>query len=183
MTGAAGPRTAEALRQYHRARCPHCPSPAPSRESRPPPLQDVELIQAPTEIRVPAAALESSPIPVADRVRHADLAGGAHPAPLSTLLPRVQRRYTGHRASTRSCPARALRYISRATSGNHGSCPESWPTPVGRSAHFRPSGLDLCGLVLAPCLLGRAGTGRQDPASPSLCLAGCVAAPHVIASL
>jgi hypothetical protein len=35
--------------------------------------------------------------------------------------------------------------------------------------------------VLAPCLLGRHGTGRQDTASPSLCLAGRGTAPYVIA--
>ena len=67
--------------------------------------------------------------------------------------------------------ARASRYILTTTSRDNGSCPASG-RPGASSGHFRPSGLDLYGPVLAPCLLGRDGMGRHNPASPSLCLAG-----------
>ena len=56
--------------------------------------------------------------------------------------------------------ASASRYISGTTSRDHESCPASRPTPDATAVHFRLSGLDLCGLVLAPCLLGCAGRGR-----------------------
>jgi hypothetical protein len=46
----------------------------------------------------------------------------------------------------------------------------------GRHAavHFRVSGLDLSGSVLAPCSLGRDGTGRQRPSSSGTmaCMSG-----------
>src|SRR5262249_11708112 len=66
--------------------------------------------------------------------------------------------------------ASASRYISGTTSRNHEWCPAPWPTPGAIAVHFRLNGLDLCVPVLAPCLLGRDGTGRQNPASTSLCL-------------
>ena len=56
--------------------------------------------------------------------------------------------------------ASASRYISGTTSRDHESCPASRPTPDATAVHFRLSGLDLYGSVLAPCLLGCAGTGR-----------------------
>ena len=56
--------------------------------------------------------------------------------------------------------ASASRYISGTTSRDHESCPASRPTPDATAVHFQLSGLDLYGSVLAPCLLGCAGTGR-----------------------
>ena len=56
--------------------------------------------------------------------------------------------------------ASASRYISGTTSRDHESCPASWPTSGATAVHFRFSGLDLSGSVLAPCLLGRDGTTR-----------------------
>ena len=53
---------------------------------------------------------------------------------------------------------------------NRAQYPE--PTVGTQVVHFRLSGLDLYDFVLAPCLLGCAGTGRHDPVSTSLCLAG-----------
>jgi len=41
-----------------------------------------------------------------------------------------------------------------------------------RDRRFCVIGPDLAAGLLAPCWLGRAGTGRQNPASTSLCLAG-----------
>jgi hypothetical protein len=56
--------------------------------------------------------------------------------------------------------ASAPRYISGTASRDHGSCPASLPTLDATAVHFRIKGLDLYGWVLAPCLLGCAGTGR-----------------------
>jgi hypothetical protein len=66
----------------------------------------------------------------------------------------------------------ASRYISGTTSRDHELCPAFWPPPASVAVHFRLSGLDLYRLMLAPCLLGCAGTGRQGPALTSLCLEG-----------
>ena len=64
------------------------------------------------------------------------------------------------------------RYIFGTTSEDHGTHSASWPTPGGRSARLRAIGLDQCDFLLAPCLLGYAGTAWQNPAFTSLCLAG-----------
>ena len=74
-------------------------------------------------------------------------------------LPQVHRRSSSSRPRLGSFLASASRYISGTTSRDHESCPASWPTPGAIAAHFRLSGLDLYGLMLAPCLLGCAGTG------------------------
>jgi hypothetical protein len=66
----------------------------------------------------------------------------------------------------------ASRYISGTTSRDHESCPAFWPPSGATAVHFQLGGLDLYGLVLAPCLFGCAGTDRQGPALTSLCLAG-----------
>lgn len=75
---------------------------------------------------------------------------------------------------------------SATTSGDHEPClpipPEprprwpisSQPVPVPLpTTSQRPghNGLDLSTAMFAPCLLGCPGTGRQNPAFPSLCLA------------
>ena len=86
------------------------------------------------------------------------------PGPYLARSPRRDPPQVHHRSSSRrprvgSSLASASRYISRTTSRDHESCPASWLTPGANAAHFRLNGLDLCGLVLAPCLLGCVGTG------------------------
>jgi hypothetical protein len=46
----------------------------------------LELLQAAPEIRFPAAAPERLPVPVADAMRHARMAGRAHLAPLVIVV-------------------------------------------------------------------------------------------------
>lgn len=75
------------------------------------PLQDVELLQAAPEIRVPAAAPERLPVPVADGMRHAHLAGRAprtacHRGYRARLLPGQPDGVT--RYHNRARPARAV---------------------------------------------------------------------------
>jgi hypothetical protein len=85
-------------------------------------------------------------------------------------------RYTIGPAAARPAPAPSWPLLPGTFSAlpaeitNRAQYPE--PTLGTQVVHFRLSGLDLYDFVLAPCLLGCAGTGRQDPVSTSLCLAG-----------
>lgn len=111
--------------------------------------------------------------------------GGPPAAKQAAGLCEVHDRYS---AGIHPARVRHRRAPSRLTRNAHAKGRLSWASGTGghilyclgrctaqeylaATVAFRPIGLDLCGPVLAPCLLGCAGTGRQGPALTPLCLA------------
>ena len=85
---------------------------------------------------------------------HDRYSAGIHPA-------RVRHRRASSRL-TRNAHAKGRPSLASGTGGHILYCPERCATQeyLAATVAFRAIGLDLCGSVLAPCLLGCAGTGR-----------------------